>query len=42
MVTTEDEEKDVGTNTTMFNRAVEDIIRRCPEQYFWMHDRWKE
>jgi lauroyl/myristoyl acyltransferase len=23
------------------NRAMEDVIRRYPEQYLWMHNRWK-
>lgn len=27
--------------TEIFNRAMEDMIRQCPEQYFWLHDRWK-
>ena len=27
--------------TQAMNRNMETIIRRYPEQYFWMHDRWK-
>ena len=25
----------------MMNRAMEDVVRRYPEQYLWMHNRWK-
>jgi hypothetical protein len=24
------------------NRNMETIVRQYPEQYFWMHDRWKQ
>ncbi len=27
--------------TELMNRAMEDLIREFPEQYLWMHDRWK-
>lgn len=26
---------------TAYNQAIETIIRRAPEQYFWWHQRWK-
>ncbi|NRA46603.1 MAG: lysophospholipid acyltransferase family protein [Oligoflexales bacterium] len=32
---------DVETKSLAFNRVVEDMIMACPEQYFWMHNRWK-
>jgi KDO2-lipid IV(A) lauroyltransferase len=31
----------VTTYTAMFNRALEAAIRRAPEQWLWMHDRWR-
>jgi len=27
--------------TARFNRAIETMVRRSPEQYLWMHRRWK-
>lgn len=27
--------------TARYNRAMEQVIRRAPEQYLWMHRRWK-
>jgi Kdo2-lipid IVA lauroyltransferase/acyltransferase len=32
---------DVVAYTAAFNRAVETAIRRAPEQWLWLHDRWK-
>jgi KDO2-lipid IV(A) lauroyltransferase len=32
---------DVAGYTTAFNRAIEDAVRRAPEQWFWMHERWR-
>ena len=32
---------EIATYTTMFNRAIEGAIRRAPEQWLWMHDRWR-
>jgi len=31
----------VETLTARYTRMIEDIIREHPEQYFWMHRRWK-
>ena len=28
-------------NSLKFNKVVEQMIRVCPEQYFWLHNRWK-
>jgi len=39
---TGDSKKDTHENTALFNRVLEEMIRECPDQYFWMHDRWKE
>ncbi len=32
---------DVATYTATFNAAIEAAIRRAPEQWFWMHARWR-
>jgi Kdo2-lipid IVA lauroyltransferase/acyltransferase len=32
---------DVVDYTAAFNRAIEAAIRRAPEQWFWMHNRWR-
>lgn len=29
------------TYTEAFNRVIEGAIRRAPEQWFWMHERWR-
>lgn len=36
-----DQIKDIEINTQNFTLAIELIVRRCPEQYFWLHNRWK-
>ena len=38
---TNDEEADVRENTARFNRVIEDYIRAHPEQWLWVHKRWK-
>jgi KDO2-lipid IV(A) lauroyltransferase len=32
---------DVVAFTRAFNEAIEAAIRRAPEQWFWLHRRWK-
>jgi KDO2-lipid IV(A) lauroyltransferase len=32
---------DVVAYTASFNRAIEEAIRQAPEQWFWLHRRWK-
>ena len=41
LVRTGDAEKDVVANTARFARAIEEIIRKYPEQWIWIHARWK-
>ncbi|MCI0354425.1 MAG: lysophospholipid acyltransferase family protein [Acidobacteria bacterium] len=36
-----DEEADVISNTARFTRVIEDCARRYPEQWLWVHRRWK-
>ena len=35
------EEHDLVTNTQKFSDALEGMIRKCPDQWVWMHERWK-
>jgi KDO2-lipid IV(A) lauroyltransferase len=41
LVRTGDAEKDVLTNTQNFAKVIEGIIRKHPEQWVWVHARWK-
>jgi KDO2-lipid IV(A) lauroyltransferase len=41
LVETGDDERDVLENTARFTAAIEDFIRRYPEQWLWVHRRWK-
>ena len=41
LIKTGDKRKDVELNTLQYNRIIEDIVRRYPEQWFWVHQRWK-
>lgn len=38
---TGDKTKDIEKNTLNYSRAIEKAIRRHPEQWFWVHRRWK-
>ncbi len=38
---TEDYEADLRVNTQRFTKIVEDMVRRYPDQWFWIHQRWK-
>lgn len=40
-VVTGDKTRDIESNTLNFSRAIEQGIRRHPEQWFWVHRRWK-
>lgn len=41
LVRTGDTEKDVVENTQRFAKVIEGIIRKYPEQWVWIHARWK-
>lgn len=41
-VSTGDEEKDVVTHTQICSDVYEKVIRAHPEQWIWMHRRWKK
>ena len=36
-----DRQKDIAANTAKFNTIIEDVIRQYPDQWFWIHNRWK-
>ena len=38
---TADYEADLFENTQKFTGIIEDIVRKYPDQYFWLHQRWK-
>ena len=41
LVRTGDDDRDVIANTQAFTRVIEDYVRRYPEQWLWVHRRWK-
>ena len=34
-------EKKIGLITQKYNNIFEEVIREYPEQWFWMHNRWR-
>ena len=38
---TGDYERDLLENTQRFTKVVEDVVREYPDQWFWIHQRWK-
>ncbi|MEN6318426.1 MAG: lysophospholipid acyltransferase family protein [Syntrophaceae bacterium] len=38
---TDDYESDIVVNTQRFTKVVEDVVRQYPDQWFWLHHRWK-
>lgn len=38
---TGDIEEDVRYNTAVFTKIIESYVRKYPEQWIWIHDRWK-
>ena len=38
---TGDDEADAVTNTATFTKIIEDYVRQYPDQWLWMHRRWK-
>lgn len=41
LVSTGDRIGDIERNTRNYSRAIETAVRRHPEQWFWVHRRWK-
>ena len=40
LIRTGDAERDILENTQKFTKVLEDIIRKYPEQWVWVHGRW--
>jgi KDO2-lipid IV(A) lauroyltransferase len=41
LVRTGDNESDIRENTARFTRAIEEFAREYPDQWLWVHKRWK-
>ncbi|HEV2114072.1 MAG TPA: lysophospholipid acyltransferase family protein [Terriglobales bacterium] len=41
LIRTGDSEADIAANTALFNRVLEDVVRKYPDQWLWVHRRWK-
>jgi KDO2-lipid IV(A) lauroyltransferase len=41
LVRTDNAESDVLANTAMFNNVLEQYVRKYPDQWLWVHRRWK-
>jgi KDO2-lipid IV(A) lauroyltransferase len=41
LVRTGDLEADIVANTQKFTKVIEDYVRKYPEQWLWVHRRWK-
>jgi KDO2-lipid IV(A) lauroyltransferase len=41
LIRTQDEEADVVANTALFTKVIEECVRRYPDQWLWVHRRWK-
>ncbi len=41
LVRTGDNHSDIVANTQLFTKVIEDFVRRYPDQWLWVHRRWK-
>jgi Kdo2-lipid IVA lauroyltransferase/acyltransferase len=41
LIRTEHEEADIVANTALFTKVIEQYVRRYPDQWLWVHRRWK-
>jgi KDO2-lipid IV(A) lauroyltransferase len=41
LVRTGDDTADIRENTQRFTRVIENYVRRHPDQWLWVHRRWK-
>jgi KDO2-lipid IV(A) lauroyltransferase len=41
LIRTGNNEADIIANTAKFTKVIEDVVRRYPDQWLWVHRRWK-
>jgi len=41
LIRTGDNDADIVANTALFTKVIEDVVRRYPDQWLWVHRRWK-
>jgi len=41
LIQTKDEQKDIFDNTQVYHSIIEKFIRKYPDQWFWVHNKWK-
>lgn len=41
LIRTGNDEADIVANTALFTKIIEDYVRKYPEQWLWVHRRWK-
>jgi Kdo2-lipid IVA lauroyltransferase/acyltransferase len=41
LVRSGDDDADIIANTALFTKVIEDYVRRYPDQWLWVHRRWK-
>jgi KDO2-lipid IV(A) lauroyltransferase len=41
LVRTGNLEADIAANTLRFTKVIEDYVRKYPDQWLWVHRRWK-
>jgi len=41
LIRTGNDEADVVANTALFTKVIESYVRRYPDQWLWVHRRWK-
>ena len=41
LIRTGNNENDIVANTQLFTKVIEDFVRRYPDQWLWVHRRWK-
>jgi Kdo2-lipid IVA lauroyltransferase/acyltransferase len=41
LIRTGHEEADIVANTALFTKVIEQYVRRYPDQWLWVHRRWK-
>jgi KDO2-lipid IV(A) lauroyltransferase len=40
-VQTGNKQEDILANTTLCNQVLEELVRKHPDQWLWVHRRWK-